>query len=63
MINQLESSYYSAQRVQTEGDLRDVAFLKEVRRLEDLFLRNTVVLDRRLESVNRRQMLVVKDER
>jgi len=60
MINQLESSYYSAQRVQTEGDLRDVAFLKEVRRLEDLFLRNTVVLDRRLESVNRRQMLVVQ---
>jgi len=58
MINQLESSYYSAQRVQTEGDLRDVAFLKEVRRLEDLFLRNTVVLDRRLESKMKRIMFL-----
>lgn len=57
----LQTTYESAQRVQTEGDLGDITSLEEIRSLENFFLRDTVVLDRRLESINNNNIHRIKN--
>jgi len=48
----LQTTHESTEGVQAEGDLGDVTSFEEIRSLENFFLRDTVVFDCRLESID-----------